>query len=89
MTKPSLFAYLTGFTAIVSAQAALADAPMSATVLEFADPTTLFVADCVGASIHAHALPEGEAATNSAAETFEGFSWVLAETLGVAEADIT
>ena len=89
MTKPRLLAYLTGLTAIVSAQAALADAPMSATVLEFADPTTLFVADSAGAAIHAYTLPEAEAATDSAAYTFEGFSRALAETLCVAEADIT
>ncbi|MEL6753136.1 MAG: hypothetical protein AAFO57_03840, partial [Pseudomonadota bacterium] len=89
MTTPRLLAYLTGFTAIVSAQAAFADAPMSATVLEFADPTTLFVADSAGAAIHAYTLLEGEAATESAAYTLEGFSRALAETLAVAEADIT
>lgn len=89
MTKPRLIAYLTGFTAIVSAQAAFADTPMSATVLEFADPNTLFVADSAGAAIHAYTLPEAEAATASVAYTLEGFSRALAETLGVAEADIT
>ncbi|MEO0701540.1 MAG: hypothetical protein AAFY80_05310 [Pseudomonadota bacterium] len=89
MTKPRVIAYLAGFTAIMSAHAAAADAPLSATVLEFADPATLLVADSAGAAIHAYTLPEAQAAAESVAYTFEGFSRTLAETLGVAEADIT
>ncbi len=69
--------------------AAMAEAPLSATVLEFADPTTLFVADSAGAAIHAYRLPEADATTESTAYKFEGFSRALADTLGVAEADIT
>ncbi|MEL6202315.1 MAG: hypothetical protein AAFR39_08145 [Pseudomonadota bacterium] len=88
MTKTKLTATLTGIAALVSVQAAFAEAPLSATVLEFADPTTLFVADSAGASIHAYTLPEAEVVTSSTAYTFEGFSRALAETLSVAEADI-
>lgn len=66
-----------------------ADAPLSATVLEFADPTTLFVADSAGAAIHAYTLPEMAAATGSTPYNLEGFSRSLADVLGVAEADIT
>ncbi|MEO0664521.1 MAG: hypothetical protein AAFY97_02185 [Pseudomonadota bacterium] len=61
---------------------------MSATVLEFADPTTLFVADSAGAAIHAYTLPEAAPATASTPYTFEGFSRELAGMLGVAEAEI-
>ncbi|MEL7105429.1 MAG: hypothetical protein AAGM21_05890 [Pseudomonadota bacterium] len=89
MTTTKIISYLTGATALVAAQAAMAEAPMSASVLEFADATTLFVADSAGAAIHAYTLPEAEAATDSVPFTFKGFSRVLAETLGVAEADIT
>jgi len=89
MTKSKLISYLAGATALAAAQTAFAEAPMSATVLEFADPTTLFVADSAGAKIHAYTLPEAAPATASTAYTFEGFSRALAETLGVAEAEIT
>lgn len=63
-------------------------APMSATVLEFADPTTLFVADSAGAAIRAYTLPQMASATDSTPYNLEGFSRSLAQTLGVAEADI-
>ncbi|MEO0543251.1 MAG: hypothetical protein AAFY99_05475 [Pseudomonadota bacterium] len=89
MTKSKLISYLASAIALATAQTALAEPPMSATVLEFADPTTLFVADSAGATIYAYTLPEQEAATDSVAYTFEGFSRALAETLGVAEAEIT
>lgn len=89
MTKARFIPYITSITVLASSQAVLAEAPMSATVLEFADPTTLFVADSAGAAIHAYTLPEAEAATDSTAYTLEGFSRALADTLGVAEADIT
>ena len=62
---------------------------MSATVLEFADPTTLFVADSVGAAVHAYTLPEATRATGSSAYSLVGFSRRLADSLGVVEADIT
>ncbi|MEL7026958.1 MAG: hypothetical protein AAGO57_06990 [Pseudomonadota bacterium] len=58
-------AYLAGFTALVSAHAVLADAPMSANVLEFADAETLFVADTTGGAIHAYTLPGGGAAPDA------------------------
>lgn len=68
---------------------ALAETPTSTTVLEFADATTLFVADSAGAAIYAYTLPEAAPANGSAAYTFEGFSRALADKLDVAEADIT
>lgn len=67
---------------------AAAQAPQSATVLEFADPTTLFVADSAGAAIFAYTLPDAAPATGSTPYTLVGFSRTLADTLGVAEADI-
>ncbi len=88
MPKSKLIAYLARATALATAQTAFAEVPQSATVLEFADPTTLFVADSAGAKIHAYTLPEAEPATASAVYTFEGFSRVLADTLGVAETEI-
>lgn len=89
MPKSNLIACLASATALAAAQTAFAEAPMSATVLEFADPTTLFVADSAAAKIHAYTLPEVEPATESTAYTFEGFSRMLADTLGVAETEIT
>ncbi|MEO0525454.1 MAG: hypothetical protein AAF088_21315 [Pseudomonadota bacterium] len=89
LKKSKLIANLTGVTALVATQAAFAEAPLSATVLEFADPTTLFVADSAGAKVHAYTLPEAEPATASTAYTFEGFSRVLADILSVSETEIT
>lgn len=87
--KKTLLTMLLSSAALVSLPAiTLADAPVSATVLEFADPTTLFVADSAGAAIHAYTLPDAAAATESTPYNLEGFSRMLAETLGVAEADI-
>lgn len=88
MMKTTIISCLTGIAAIASAHSAIAETPMSASVLEFADPTTLFVADNVGAAIYAYTLPEAAPASDSTAYTFEGFSRVLAETLDTAEADI-
>lgn len=48
--------------AFASAQATFADAPVSASVLEFADAQTLFVADSAGGAIHAYSLPDGGSA---------------------------
>lgn len=87
--KKTLLTLLLSTATLVSLPAlALADAPMSATVLEFADPTTLFVADSAGAAIHAYTLPYMAAATDSAPYNLVGFSRSLAQTLSVAEADI-
>ncbi|MCR9193313.1 MAG: hypothetical protein NXH88_01200 [Hyphomonas sp.] len=85
----TLLTFLLSTATLVSLPAlALADAPQSATVLEFADPTTLFVADSAGAAIHAYTLPDMAPATRSAPYNLEGFSRTLAVSLGVAEADI-
>lgn len=89
MTNTQLIACLAGVTALAVGQAAIAEAPKSATVLEFADSTTLFVADSAGAAIHAYTLPDAAEAADSTAYTFEGFSRTLAETLSVAESEIT
>ena len=40
----------------MTAGIALAEAPQSASVLKFADETTLFVADFMGGAIHAYEL---------------------------------
>jgi len=88
MKKPLVKMLLSTATLISLPAIALAQAPISATVLEFADPTTLFVADSAGAAIHAYTLPDAEPATESAPYNLEGFSRMLAESLGVAEADI-
>ncbi|MEM1363615.1 MAG: hypothetical protein AAGF94_18220 [Pseudomonadota bacterium] len=58
-------AYLAGIAAVVSTQAAFAEAPMSATVLEFADAQTLFVADPIGGMVHAYELPNMGAAPDA------------------------
>lgn len=68
---------------------AAAEAPMSATVLEFGDPTTLFVADSAGATIYAYTLADAVPSTESTAYNLVGFSRTLADALGVAEAEIT
>ncbi|MBV6657313.1 MAG: hypothetical protein KI785_06040 [Devosiaceae bacterium] len=62
MKKTRLVACLAGVTALVSAQAAVAEAPLSASVLEFADAETLFVADSAGGKVHAYTLPGAGAA---------------------------
>lgn len=89
----TLLALLLSTATIASLPAfAMADTPsggpLSATVLEFADPTTLFVADSVGSAIHAYTLPAMAPATQSAPYNLEGFSRSLADQLGVAETDI-
>ncbi len=88
MTMPCLKVLLSSAALLSLPIVAAADGPASATVLEFADPTTLFVADSVGAAIHAFTLPEVAAATESLPYTFEGFSRSLAVVLNVPEADI-
>ncbi len=55
----------------------------SATVLEFADADTLFIADSIGGAIHAFDLPEGGAAPDQAAPyNLLDLDGVLAEALG-------
>ena len=68
---------------------AIAQAPQSATVLEFGDESTLFVADSVAGLIHAYSLPEAPAQSESKPYNLEGISRSLASSLGVAEADST
>lgn len=58
--------------------------PMSATVLEFADPNTLFVADSDGGKILAYQLPNAKAADTSASYNLEGAGTKIAALLGVA-----
>ncbi|WP_421726101.1 hypothetical protein [Bauldia sp.] len=62
MTSMKRLACLAGITTAMCAQAALADGPVSASVLEFADAETLFVADSAGGTIHAYSLPDMGAA---------------------------
>ncbi|MEM9319015.1 MAG: hypothetical protein AAGA70_08395 [Pseudomonadota bacterium] len=62
MTSTHRLALLAGLSAIVAAQAVSAEAPLSASVLEFADAETLFVADPVGGMIHAFSLPDAGSA---------------------------
>lgn len=69
--------------ALFASNAALADAPMSATVLEFADPQTLFVADSLGGVIHAYQLPDaGEAPEASLPYNLLDFDLALANAVG-------
>ena len=62
MTLTKRLACLSSIAAVVCAQTAFAEAPTSASVLEFADAETLFVADSVGGVIHAYTLPATGAA---------------------------
>ncbi len=50
----------------LTASTSFADAPMSATVLEFADANTLFVSDSMGGKIHAYTLPDVGSAPEAA-----------------------
>lgn len=49
-------------TALAPATPALADAPLSTSVLEFVDAQTLIVADSVGGALYAYTLPDAGAA---------------------------
>lgn len=89
MFVPFSRSLLSAFALVSLPAAAMAQAPQSATVLEFADETTLFVADSVGGLIHAYSLPDPSAQSESKPYNLEGFSRKLAAILGVAEADIT
>lgn len=52
-------------TTLLSTSAVFAGAPMTASVLEFADAETLFVADSTGGKIHAYTLPAAGSAPES------------------------
>ena len=68
--------------AVVTNAAAL-DAPISTTVLEFADNNTLFVADSDGAKIFAYTLPDAAPATESRGYNLLGLGAQLADKLGI------
>lgn len=57
--------------------------PVSATILEFAENNTLFVADSDGGQILAYTLPEAEPAKSSASYNLEGAGSKIAQLLGV------
>ncbi|WP_028111701.1 hypothetical protein [Ferrimonas kyonanensis] len=57
--------------------------PVSATVLEFADDNTLFVADSDGGQILAYSLPKAKPATASTSFNLEGAGSQIAKLLGV------
>ena len=57
--------------------------PLSATILEFADENTLFIADSDGGQILAYKLPLVEPAKTSASYNLEGAGTKIAELLGV------
>ncbi|MEM1272362.1 MAG: hypothetical protein AAGF88_01020 [Pseudomonadota bacterium] len=58
MTSTKRLTWAAGVVSLLAASASFADAPMSASVLEFGDPQTLFIADSVGGFIHAYTLPD-------------------------------
>lgn len=57
--------------------------PESATILEFAEQNTLFVADSDGGQILAYTLPKAQPATTSASYNLEGAGRNIAKLLGV------
>lgn len=63
--------------------AAMAESPQSATVLEFADANTLFVADSDGAKIYAYTLPDAAPATESRGYNLVGLGAQLAKQLKI------
>ncbi len=71
----------TSLLSLSLASGALADAPQSATVLEFADANTLFVADSDGGKVYSYTLPDAEPATESRSYNLIGLGARLAETL--------
>ena len=67
----------------MTAGMALAEAPQSASVLEFADDTTLFVADSMGGAIHAYELTgNGAAPEEPAPYNLLDLDALLADALG-------
>ncbi|MEM9434669.1 MAG: hypothetical protein AAGA12_12175 [Pseudomonadota bacterium] len=83
MIKKNIIAHLAAVTALVSAQAVFAEAPMSASVLEFADAQTLVVADSVAGVVHAYSLPDaGSAPEAMLPYNLLDLDAAIAETLG-------
>jgi len=68
---------------VVSLTANAGALPVSATILEFAEENTLFVADSDGGQILAYTLPAVQPATVSASYNLEGTGTKIAELLGV------
>ncbi|GAB3517134.1 hypothetical protein [Photobacterium alginatilyticum] len=67
-----------------ASQAAIAGAqPVSATILEFAEKNTLFVADSDGGQIFAYTLPDVKPAKTSMSYNLEGAGTKIAKLLGV------
>lgn len=77
------------FSLSLAASAATAESPQSATVLEFADANTLFVADSDDAKIYAYTLPDAKPATKSRGYNLIGLGAKLAEQLNVDPFGIT
>jgi len=74
----------------MTAGLALAEAPQSASVLEFADDNTLFVADSMGGAIHAYELTGNAAAPEKPAPyNLLDLDGILAEALGVEAGRLT
>lgn len=65
MTSINRMVCIAGILTLVSTHATFAEAPDSATVLEFADGETLFVADSVGGKVHAYSLPDAGTAPDA------------------------
>lgn len=67
----------------MSLTAAAGAQPVSATILEFAEENTLFVADSDGGQILAYTLPQSQPAAVSASYNLEGAGTQIARLLGV------
>jgi len=67
----------------VSLTATAGAQPVSATILEFAEENTLFVADSDGGQILAYTLPKAQPATTSTSYNLEGAGTKIANLLGV------
>ena len=70
--------------AAVSANVSANATPLSATILEFAEPNTLFVADSDSSKIFAYELPKVTANSGSESYNLEGAGTAIAKLLGVA-----
>ncbi|WP_367989392.1 hypothetical protein AB2S62_19325 [Vibrio sp. NTOU-M3] len=83
-TKKHLRAIATTLSLTAVAMQVNADAlPTSATILEFAETNTLFVADSDSSKIYAYKLPNAAPAKNSESYNLEGAGTKVAELLGV------
>ncbi len=65
MTRPNRSFLLAAIATLLSAQALSAEAPASASVLEFADADTLIVADSTGGMIYAYTVSDGGSAPDA------------------------